>query len=276
MLQMDQAARRHPPDDEGSDRASEARHRSHLSTRVREVRRRPATTPSVRHVARPARRCMAPAIVGFWEVDPHARACGGGKMHVGSWDTLAVETVVAAGAFALLGVVVGAFLKERRLSRAATAAANAAREDRLREHDLRRLEETRASLLAQIHLMESIGAGDRARALRYVAVQDDFPRADPRLVGDADAMSAWVEAMTSLTEHIPRGPLAKMTWPLFKSLPYDVRDTIAETKAILLDAFETQERRVLSGEPLVVISREQARDTVKADAIMARMRELFG
>jgi hypothetical protein len=182
-----------------------------------------------------------------------------------------------AAAAALGGVFLQAHLDRGRREREGRERGDAEKLSRIRDHELRRIDQTRSSLVGQLDFAWSIAQGDKSRALHLKDTVDQHLRTDPRLMGDLELVRAWGALVLRLLEKFPRGRLEKAVWPILRrGTDYDDVEAVSSVRARLLDAFDAQERRALVDEPLVTVTPESAATIVELERINERLRELLG
>lgn len=141
---------------------------------------------------------------------------------------------------------------------------------------MRRIDQTRSSIIGQLDFAWTVAQGDRGRAFRTKDGVGQYLRANPRLIGDPELLRAWAVLVLRLLEKFPHGRLEKAVWPVLKrGTDYDDLDAVSSLRSRLLVAFEAQERRSLMDQPLIFPTTEEVAAIVELERITERMRGLL-
>jgi hypothetical protein len=162
--------------------------------------------------------------------------------------------LVVAGGLVSLGTTLAMAHYQRRLDR------QDHQEDRVRDHNLRRINETRMQLVSMLDGIAAALDKDSGKAQRLLAQADDQLFANARLVGDVEALAAAAEALVRIQLPVREHPVA-VAVQLAVSNPWsqEDRDALRDARTKVLSALEQQQERALRDEPLVVLSTEQIR-----------------
>ena len=185
---------------------------------------------------------------------------------------------VITGLAALAGVWLGAYLEGQRERLRAAARQDDEQRARIRDRDLRDLEETRQVLVGLLTWLEK-----RVVLGQVAAVQpstDQLTRYNINLVGDAAVIQTYGDLIVELQDALPMTKLGAAvevirTW-LPRSLAeidLDLVARIAKMRALLLKTLDAQEERAMRDQPLAKLTPDELASVAIADAMVERIRE---
>ncbi len=162
----------------------------------------------------------------------------------------ALAGVIGAIAGARIGA--SAMVREGERQRADAAAA------RVREFNVRRIEDTRAQLTAIADAFLAIMDKRMAVAQSRLDEVNTPLLANARLVGDRDALAALARAVVEVAAAFPSNWLSRAFAMLAKS-PFtaDHRSAMQDARSGVLNALERQQIRALRDEPLLELTAEE-------------------
>lgn len=164
-----------------------------------------------------------------------------------------MEVALLAGFMALLGAVVGAVVQYglgRRASKADREVAAAADvKTRLREWRIRQLDETAAMLTEHLDRFLDMIADPTSKK----PATPSRPDANLSLVGDRDAVVAYVRAVAAMSKFVPKtlGEAARLAITP-REMPVDLLVQVTSARTAVLTALDRQRERVLRDEDVVL------------------------
>jgi hypothetical protein len=192
------------------------------------------------------------------------------------WDptTAALLGAVISGVVAIVAVVVQQRFESRRTDSTWLRTQESDRRSRLREWNLRRIEETRNQLIDLIDEFSDAIKGPRwiprlgrGRTRRQLL-------ANAALVGDVDAIQTTAHAIAGILGKVPSGRIHRAYWAI--SWPFDAADRAAleEARGALLNALERQQENVLRDSTLHVLSVADIQAAIDRSGLQAELDRL--
>lgn len=185
---------------------------------------------------------------------------------------------VITGLAALAGVWLGAYLEAQRERLRAAARQDDEQRARIRDRDLRDLEETRQVLVGLLTWLEK-----RVVLGQVAAVQpstDQLTRYNINLVGDAAVIQTYGDLIVELQDALPMTKSSAAVEVIRAWLPrslaeidLDLVARIAKMRALLLKTLDAQEERAMRDQPLAKLTPDELASVAIADAMVERMRE---
>ena len=169
--------------------------------------------------------------------------------------TLLVGVAAAVGAVASL--IVQAVLEGRRRADERRFQKSLARDARIREWNVRRIEETRIQLTGMLDGFLYILDREPNRARKKIEETRRNLLANAALVGDIAAIRSSATAVAQIVARIPGSRLQQMVTMTF-AWPFTQvhRDALDSARSEVLRALERQEERVLADEPPLLLDPE--------------------
>jgi hypothetical protein len=185
---------------------------------------------------------------------------------------------VITGLAALAGVWLGAHLEAQRERLRAAARQDEGQRARIRDRDLRDLDETRLVLVGLLAWLEK-----RVVLGQVAAVQpstDHLTRYNINLVADAAVIQTYGDLIVELQDALPMSKSGAAVEVIRGWLPrslaeidLDLVARIAKTRAVLLKTLDAQEERAMRDQPLAKLTPDELASVAIADAMVERMRE---
>jgi hypothetical protein len=182
------------------------------------------------------------------------------------WSNPAVQGAALAAAISLVGVaiaavagVLGAIAGARIGAHAMAQEGLRIRQDeaesRVREWNVRRIEDTRAQLVSIADGFLALMEKDVTRARAHLARVNQPLLANARLVGDVRALSLLATAVVDATS-VLKGPWILRAIRLTATNPFDDhhRSAMVDARAAVLNALERQQERALRDQALVELT----------------------
>ncbi len=185
------------------------------------------------------------------------------------WTNPTIQGAVVAAAISLIGVslagaagIVGAIAGARIGASAMTREGERIRLDaaatRVREWNIRRVEDTRTQLVAIADGFLALMEKDLATGRAQFAQMNVPLLANARLVGDIDALAALARAVVS-TASVVEGHRLFRAIRLAVTNPFhdEHRGAMRDARAAVLNALERQQERALRDQPLIELTPDE-------------------
>lgn len=178
---------------------------------------------------------------------------------------LGLIATVVTGAAGIAGAIVGARIAARAVTHEGARQREEAAASRIREWNVRRIEETRAQLAAIadgfLALMD-YKDGDASKA--HLSHANTMLVANARLVGDLNALKAMAAAVAAATSALPANPIYR-TLLVVATNPFNdqQRAAMRDARSLVLAALDRQQERALRDQPIKELSSEEVASIVE-------------
>lgn len=192
------------------------------------------------------------------------------------WDptTAALLSAGITAVVALLAVVVQQRFETHRTELIWRRSQESDQGERLRDWNVRRVEETRDQL---IDLLDEFG--EAIKGPNWIPHRKEGRTrkrllANAALVGDVDAIEATARAIGGVLRKVPSGRLRRAYWSF--AWPFDATDRAAleEARGSLLNALERQQENVLKDAELPVLTVEEIQDAIDRSGMQVELDRL--
>ena len=166
--------------------------------------------------------------------------------------------VAIAGAAGVIGAIAGARISAAEMTREGERQRRDAATTRVREWNVRRIEDTRTQLIAVTDGFLALMEKDVPSAQQHFRQMNQQLLANARLVGDLESLAATARAVVSTTS-VLKGNRLLIAVRLATTNPFrdEDREAMRNARAGILNALERQQERALRDEALVELTADQ-------------------